>query len=93
MGASFLFSIIGTVTFAGGIAALIAELMRSGLSRLSLVSYLCFLASTVFLSGSIAMLAVSAGGLSALFLILLLCYRREKRQIKQNLRENPEDKI
>jgi len=69
-------NIIGTIAFAVGVLFIIMELRQRGLTRFSLFSYLFFIASTVFLSPSLTALLVSAAVLSALFLILLIVYRR-----------------
>ncbi len=92
MEAFYIYNIIGTVAFVTGVLILTAELLRKGLSRLSLAAYLCFLASSLFLSDRTSTFLIAAGGLSALFLVLLVVYKKEQRQLKRNRDENGENK-
>lgn len=72
---------VGTTAFFVGVVLLLIELIRHGLSKLSIFSYACFVLSSIFLSNSLLMCVIAVLGLSVLFGILLICYRREcKRQ-------------
>ncbi|MBC5648098.1 hypothetical protein [Christensenella tenuis] len=75
---------IGTIAFFAGVVLLLIELLRHGLSKLSVFSYACFVLSSVFLSSSILMGAIAIAGLSVLFGILLKYYRRERRRLNDN---------
>lgn len=71
---------VGTAAFFAGVALLLIELFRRGLSKLSIVSYACFVLSSVFLSSSLLTGVIAVGGLTVLFGVLLKCYRRERRE-------------
>ena len=80
-------NLIGTIAFFAGVALLLAELFRRGLSKLSLVAYLCFVLSSILLAGSVLLCVLSIAGLSVLFWFLLYFYRREQKQLRKNKKE------
>lgn len=75
---------IGTVAFFAGVVLLLIELLRRGLSKLSVFSYISFVLSSIFLSSSILMGVIAIAGLSVLFGILFKCYCRERRHLDDN---------
>ncbi|WP_353423437.1 hypothetical protein [Christensenella massiliensis] len=78
----WMFQTIGTAAFFAGVVLLLVELARRGLTKLSALSYACFVASSIFLSNSILSCVLAIAGLSVLFGILLFFYRREQRRTK-----------
>lgn len=72
-------NIVGSVAFIAGVALLLWELFTRGLSKKSLFSYLCFLASILLLAPDVLYAVLACVGLTVLFLLLLLAARRERR--------------
>ena len=76
--------IAGSAAFLAGVAFLLLELFRRGVSRLSLVSYICFLASTIFLASDALTCVLTIAGFTALFGLLLKFGRRDAAQRKEH---------
>jgi hypothetical protein len=72
-------SIAGTAAFCLGVAMMVSELSKKGLTKRSLIAYLLFLASMILLSDSLVCALLSSLGLSLIFIVLYLLYLRDRK--------------